>query len=289
MRLNSKAGLLGLVSLFLALSCLAWTYLVPARPKIEGYVYYANGKPMENVKVWAVYSDGTTSAPDLTNKLGHYSVQFTTSDKPIWVTYVPQQQIYLPELENLSGSISHTISRTEEVGKTARSASRVREVSKSAMRASTLNVSPADKNALQEYYVGLLSDVRVEEATVKDQAMLFSLQQEFTEARRQYGLPEEYLKNEAGQPLKLAYLQDWPNRMRAGTDSCMTRDVLKELLRRVCQEEPPSISGLTPSEVQDLRQKLGCQKRPWQLFRDDRIQKSKPSPDPVEPPVQRKP
>jgi hypothetical protein len=264
---------------------------MPDTLTVDGFVYYADGKtPMKGVKVLVVYANDTLATPVFTNGEGHYALTFSKSEKPIVIRYIPQQPIDFPPLENLSGSTSHTISRTQEGNTGTYSARRLRQMSNSAQTASTLKLSNADRHEMDEYYRTLLADVRVEQATVTNQTMLLSLQTEFNEARRQYGLPPvESLKNEAGQPLTLAYLQDWPNRGRQQANSCMTGDVLKELLRRVCNEEPPSISGLTRAEVRDLRQKLGCKSNLLDILNDDPIPKSKPSPKPFESPVRHKP
>ncbi len=260
----SKLLFVVIVSLLVGLLCVTWSRAVAETAKVEGYVYSADATtPMVRVKVIVFYADGK-SAQGETNEKGYYSVPFTKNNRPIEVRYIPEQQILFPELKGLSGSTTHTISRTQESGSGNYSSRRVIELHNSAQGAMALMVKmPAnERQGLEKYYRGMLDSVRVEQRTVPDEATREFLQSTYDKTRHQYGLPPETLKNENGVPLKAFLDKRRPpgdSQFCPEYGSCMTAEVLGELLSRVCREEPPSIAGLSPAAKRDLRLSLRCQ------------------------------
>jgi hypothetical protein len=222
-------------------------------PKVEGYVYDYGGKPMNKVEVRVVYFDQAFVKTE-TDKTGHYSLAFTKSDKPIRVSYLTQQQIYFPELKELSGSTNHNISRTQQEQAGVYTVPVVIQLNYEAQVAISL---PATDDKLKQHYRKLLSNVRIKQGAVTDEVTSALVQSLFNETRRQYGMGTEELKSENGTPLP-ARIELPTIRQPAEANSCMTIETLQKMLASICNNNRPPIVGLSRADAIDLRNKLGC-------------------------------
>ena len=222
--------------------------------KVEGYVYDADGKPVKKVTV-RVYYSVQKSESNTTDGTGYYSVSFPKNSQAISVSYIPESpNIYFPALEELSGSTNHNISRTPQGRSGVYTLAGAMQLNRDAR--SALSAGVTDEKT-KKYYRKLLSDARIEEGSVTNEATGAFLQTLFNETRHQYNLDTEQLKTESGRAVTSqgsVTLSIGPRE----SNSCMTVDTLQQMLDRICYETSPAIAGLSRTDAINLRRRLDC-------------------------------
>lgn len=227
-------------------------------PRVEGYVYYANAKPMKKVAVHVVYSDGRYVNTE-TDGSGHYSLSFKRSNEPIRIRYLPQEEIFFPELEDLSGSTNHNISRTQQGKAGVYTASEWIDLNEQAQAV----ISVASDQKVKDYYRTLLSGARIAEGAVTNELTASFLQSLFNDTRRRYGMDPAQLTTEKGEVITVRVPFRQPAQRQPST--CMTADALKEMLDRICYGNPSEITGLSGTEALELQRRLDCRSVPRRL------------------------
>lgn len=269
MRLSKRISVLLFSPLALTVLGATWMHTAQNKEHVDGYVYRINGTtPIPNVTVRVFYADGS-SRDQNTDVNGYYKVEFDKQDKPITVKYLPlKERIFFSKLTGLSGSRPHTISRTEEVGYSASRAATLYDSAKEA-RAEMDSMPAAERSATEQYYRGLLTDVRIEQNTVTDENTRLFLQLKQNEARRQYGLALEPLKTETGSQMPAVFrkpfvgsdvISNFPeirvdetflSGMLLSAPESTTVETFRTLLKRYCSPTP--LPGTKQRETQIYR------------------------------------